>query len=145
MFKSILIPTDGTEFCQRAITKGVELAKLTGAKIVGVTVMQPLHTGTPEALIPAQIASIIKNETAKSAAEKLAAVAAAAKAAGVAVETVQESGDHPWEAILRAAKKHAADVIVMASHGRRGVSAMVLGSETQKVLTHSTIPVLVVR
>ncbi len=145
MFKCILIPTDGTEFCQRAIAKGIELAKLTGARIVGVTVMQPLHSATPEALIPAQIASIIKGETAKMAAEKLAAVEAAAKAAGIAVETVRETGDHPWEAILRAAKKHGADVIVMASHGRRGVSAMVLGSETQKVLTHSTIPVLVVR
>ena len=145
MFKCILIPTDGTEFCQRAIAKGVELAKLTGARIVGVTVMQPLHSATPEALIPAQIAAIIKGETAKLATEKLAAVEAAAKAAGIAVETVRETGDHPWEAILRAAKKHGADVIVMASHGRRGVSAMVLGSETQKVLTHSTIPVLVVR
>lgn len=145
MFKCILIPTDGTEFCQRAIAKGVELAKLTGARIVGVTVMQPLHSATPEALIPAQIAAIIKGETAKLATEKLAAVEAAAKAAGIAVETVRETGDHPWEAILRAAKKHGADIVVMASHGRRGVSAMVLGSETQKVLTHSTIPVLVVR
>ena len=145
MFKCILIPTDGTEFCQRAIAMGIDLAKLTGARIVGVTVMQPLHSATPEALIPAQIASMIKGETAKLAAEKLAAVEAAAKTAGIAVETVRENGDHPWEAILRAAKKHGADVIVMASHGRRGVAAMVLGSETQKVLTHSTIPVLVVR
>ena len=65
--------------------------------------------------------------------------------AGVQVETVRQSNDHPWEAIVQTAKDKQCDLIVMASHGRRGVSAVVLGSETQKVLTHSTVPVLVVR
>ena len=67
------------------------------------------------------------------------------EAAGVQVETVQQSNDHPWKAIVQTAKDKQCDLIVMASHGRRGVSALVLGSETQKVLTHSTVPVLVVR
>jgi nucleotide-binding universal stress UspA family protein len=81
----------------------------------------------------------------KLAAEKLAFVDQAAKAVGVAVETVRASNDHPWETIVQTAKDRGCDLIVMASHGRRGLSAMLLGSETQKVLTHSTIPVLVVR
>ena len=145
MYKSILIPTDGTEFCERAIQHGVSLAKLAQAKIVGVTVTFPLHTGTPRILIPDNLAGIIHAETVKAADEKLAAVDKAARAAGVAVEIVRKSLDHPWEGIIQAATEKGCDLIVMASHGRHGVSAMLLGSETQKVLTHSTIPVLVVR
>ena len=145
MYKCIMIPTDGTEFCQRAIQHGVALAKLCEAKIVGVTVSYPLHTGTPRVLIPSGLAGTIHAETVKAADEKLAIVAKAAKAAGVEVETIRKSHDHPWEAIVEAAKETGCDLIVMASHGRRGASALVLGSETQKVLTHSKTPVLVVR
>ena len=145
MYKSILVPTDGTEFCQRAIKQAVSLAKLTGAKIMGVTVTFPLHTATPSVLIPDNLKGIIHDETVKEANAKLAAVESAAKAAGVAVETVRKSNDHPWQGIIEVAQEKGCDLIVMASHGRRGVSAMVLGSETQKVLTHSKVPVLVVR
>jgi nucleotide-binding universal stress UspA family protein len=145
MYATILIPTDGSEFCERAIRHGVSLAKLAGAKVVGVTVAPPLHTGTPRAMIPDSLAGTIHAETVKMAEEKLSAVVRAAKAAGVAVETVRATDDHPWEAIIRTAKDKGCDLIVMASHGRRGVSAVILGSETQRVLTHSTTPVLVVR
>lgn len=145
MYKCILIPTDGSEFCERAIRHGVDLAKFVQAKVVGVTVTQPLHTGTPRAMVPANLAGMIHAEAAKQAAEKLSIIEQAAKAAGVAVEAVSESNDHPWEAILHTAKTKGCDLIVMASHGRRGVSAMLLGSEAQKVLAHSTIPVLIVR
>ena len=145
MYKCILIPTDGTEFCQRAIRHGVSLAKSEHAKVVGVTVTFPLHTGTPRVLIPDHLKGVIHAAAVKAADEKLAAIEQAAKAAGVAVETVRKSHDHPWEGIIQAAKEKDCDLIVMASHGRRGVSGMILGSETQKVLTHSTIPVLVVR
>jgi nucleotide-binding universal stress UspA family protein len=145
MYTSILIPTDGTEFCERAIHHGVKLAKLAGAKVVGVTVTMPLHTGTPRGMIPAEIAGIIHAETEKEGVQKLAAVERIATAAGVPVETIRKSEDHPWQAIVDTAKAKGCDLIVMASHGRRGVSAMILGSETQKVLTHSTVPVLVVR
>ena len=145
MHKSILIPTDGSEFCERAISYGVSLAKLSGAKIVGVNVTLPLHTGTPRVFIPENLRGIIHAETIKMAAEKLAVVERQAKAAGLAVETVHVSDDHPWEAIVRTAKDKGCDLIVMASHGRRGAAAMILGSETQKVLTHTHIPVLVVR
>ncbi len=145
MYKTILIPTDGSEFCERAIRHAVSLAKVHGARIVGVTVMPPLHTGTPKTMIPDNLAAMMHAETTKMAAEKLAAVEQAAKAAGVPCETVRETKDHPWEGIIGAAKAKGCDLIVMASHGRRGVSGLLLGSETQKVLTHSTIPVLVVR
>lgn len=145
MYKCILIPTDGTEFCERAIQHGVALAKLTGARIVGITVTLPLHTGTPRAMIPDNIAGMIHAETVKIGEQNLAGVEKAAKAAGVPVETIRKGHDHAWEAIISTAKEKGCDLIVMASHGRRGVSAIVLGSETQKVLTHSSTPVLVVR
>jgi nucleotide-binding universal stress UspA family protein len=145
MYKHILLPTDGTEFCERAIRHGIGLAKLVQAKVVGVTVTQPLHSAVPRSLIPKNLASIIHTETVKLADEKLALVQRLAREAGVQVETVRQSNDHPWEGIVQTAKAKACDLIVMASHGRRGVSALVLGSETQKVLTHSAIPVLVVR
>ena len=145
MYKSILIATDGSEFCAGAISHGVALAKLVGAKVVAVTVSQPLHTAIPKELIPDHLIASVQSEIAKAADEKLAAVEKAAKAAGVTIETVKASRDHPWEAIVQTAKDKGCDLIVMASHGRRGVSAMVLGSETQKVLVHTNIPVLVVR
>ncbi len=145
MFKTILVPTDGSEFCERAIRKAVEVAKLCGGKIIGITVNMPIHSGTPEALIPAALQSVLHTEMNKLADEKLANLERIAKESGVAVEVVKARRDHPWEAIVHTAKERGCDLIVMASHGRRGVSAMVLGSETHKVLTHSTIPVLVVR
>ena len=145
MYKRILLPTDGTEFCQRAIRHGIDLAKLVQATVVGVTVTQPLHSAVPRSLVPKNLAGTIHAETVKLAGEKLAVIDTLAQAAGVHVETVRQSNDHPWEAIVHTAKDKQCDLIVMASHGRRGVSALVLGSETQKVLTHSTVPVLVVR
>ena len=145
MYRCILVPTDGTEFCERAIRHGVDLAKLVQAKVVGVTVTLPLHSAVPRSLIPKNLAGIIHAETAKLADEKLSVIQRLAQETGVQVETVRQSNDHPWEAIVRTANDKNCDLIVMASHGRRGVSAVVMGSETQKVLTHSTVPVLVVR
>lgn len=145
MYKRILLPTDGTEFCERAIRHGIALAKLVHAPVVGVTVTQPLHSAVPRSFIPKNLAGIIHTETVKLADEKLAVIQRFAENAGVEVESVRQSNDYPWEAILQTAKDKQCDLIVMASHGRRGLSAVILGSETQKVLTHSTIPVLVVR
>ncbi|MGH6768906.1 MAG: universal stress protein [Xanthobacteraceae bacterium] len=145
MYKRILLPTDGTEFCERAIRHGIDLAKTVGAEVVGVTVTQPLHSALPNSLIPKELAGIIHSESVKLADEKLAVVEKLAQAAGVRVENVRQSNDAPWEAIVKTASDKRCDLIVMASHGRRGVSALVLGSETQRVLTHSRIPVLVVR
>jgi nucleotide-binding universal stress UspA family protein len=145
MYKRILLPTDGTEFCERAIRHGMELASRLGASVVGLTVTQPLHSAVPRSFIPKDLAGVIHSETVKLADEKLSAVWKAAEAAGVQAELERVSNDHPWQGIIDTAQDKSCDLIVMASHGRRGLSAVVLGSETQKVLTHSKIPVLVVR
>jgi nucleotide-binding universal stress UspA family protein len=145
MYKRILLPTDGTELCERAVRHGISLAKLAKAKVVGVTVTQPLHTALLSSLIPKDLAGVIQGETAKMADAKLATVQRLAEAEGVEFENVRQSSDGPWEAIIQTAKDKQCDLIVMASHGRRGLPAVVLGSQTQRVLTHSSIPVLVVR
>jgi nucleotide-binding universal stress UspA family protein len=145
MYKCILLPTDGTEFCESAIRHGVELAKLVHARVVGLTVMPALHSPVPLSFIPKNLAGVLHSEIVKLADEKLASIKKIAGEAGVQVELLRGSSDHPWQEIVRVAKEKECDLIVMASHGRRGVSAVVLGSETQKVLTHSSIPVLVVR
>jgi nucleotide-binding universal stress UspA family protein len=145
MYKRILIPTDGTELSERAIRHGIDLAKLVQASVVGVTVTRPLHSAVPISLIPKDLAGLIHAETAKQANERLAIIVRLAGEAGVQVETIDKSDDHPWKAILDIAKDRGCDLIVMASHGRRGVSGAVLGSEAHKVLTHSAGPVLVVR
>jgi nucleotide-binding universal stress UspA family protein len=145
MYKCILLPTDGTEFCEGAIRHGVNLAKLVHASIIGLTVTPPLHSPVPLSFIPKNLAGILHTEMVKLADEKLAAIQKTAGEAGVQVELLRRSGDQPWQEIVRVAQEKKCDLIVMASHGRRGVSAVVLGSETQKVLTHSSVPVLVVR
>jgi nucleotide-binding universal stress UspA family protein len=145
MYKRILLPTDGTEFCERAIRHGVDLAKRLGANVVGMTVTQPLHSAVPLSFIPKNLAGIIYSETVKLADEKLSAVRKAAEAAGVQADLARVSDDHPWQGIIDIAHEKNCDLIVMASHGRRGLAGVVLGSETHKVLTHTKIPVLVVR
>jgi nucleotide-binding universal stress UspA family protein len=145
MYKRILLPTDGTEFCERALRHGIDLAKIVQATVVGVTVTQPVHSALPLSLVPKTLLGTIQAEIAKMANEKLSAIDRLAQAAGVPAELLRKSNDHPWEAIIDAAKEKGCDLIVMASHGRKGVPGVLLGSQTQKVLTHSAIPVLVVR
>ena len=147
MYKNILVPTDGTKLSDKAVNHATGLAKAVGAKIT-------LFYAAPDYPMPAyadgvMYESVSRREYSKLAAadaEKiLAAASAKVAAAGVECETAYAIAAAPWESILAAAKKHKSDVIVMASHGRRGVSALLLGSETQKVLTHSKLPVIVVR
>ncbi len=145
MFTHVLLPTDGSHLSRAAIEKGVQLAKALKARVTGVTVVPR----EPYSLYQTDITLQVKEETArlhrKEAARRLEALQKAAAQAGVPCETVCESSDHPYEAIIAAAATHGCDLIVMASHGRRGVAGILLGSETQKVLTHSKIPVLVFR
>jgi nucleotide-binding universal stress UspA family protein len=145
MYKNILIPTDGSKLAGKAVQHGIAFAKGVGAKITVLTVTVPFHVFTlqPEVVEDTSIEyeKRIKEHTAKI----LGAVANAAKAAGVACDTIRVEDEHPYQAIIEAARSNGCDLIVMASHGRRGVSAIVLGSETVKVLTHSKIPVLVHR
>jgi len=146
MFKNILLPTDGSELSQRAVRMAMELAKLHRARITGIHVIPDYHLliAYEGAFDPVTEERI--EEEAKSRAEGyLAFVRNGAKEAGVPCETVCETSDHPYEAILKTAESRGCDLIVMTSHGRKGLVAVLLGSETRKVLTHAKIPVLIVR
>jgi nucleotide-binding universal stress UspA family protein len=145
MYQNILIPTDGSELASKAITHGVELAKVHNAKITGVAVSPTWHDTADDEFVVEISCESYKRSTAQRASKWLAPIAEAAKAAGVPCETVHATDNHPWQGIIATAKNRGCDLIVMASHGRRGLSALVIGSETVKVLTHSTIPVLVYR
>lgn len=144
MFKKILLPTDGSELSSRAIAGAIDMAKKLGAKIVGMTVVEPYSYSSLSEYRPESYEDYEARMN-KVAQERLDALATAGKAAGVEVETKVARSFSPYEAIIEAAQKNDCDAIFMASHGRRGLSAVLLGSETQKVLTHSTIPVLVYR
>ncbi len=133
MFKHILIPTDGSELTRKAIQSGIALAKSVGAKVTGITVT-----------VPSQIFADT-TPTNTSAEKYLDQIKDAATAVGVNCSVIHAEHEQPYQAIIDATKRNGCDLIVMASHGRRGVSALMLGSETVKVLTHSTIPVLVYR
>ncbi|SFV15788.1 universal stress protein [Pseudoduganella namucuonensis] len=147
MFKNILFPTDGSELSVKATASVIELAKLHGARLVSVSVVQPFPfmpvgdsgmTITPEpAVYETQMRNIAQDNVNK--------VAAAASAAGVPFEGVTGVTASPYESIVETAEKHGCDLIVMASHGRKGLNKLFLGSETQKVLAHTKLPVLVLR
>ena len=139
MYRHILIPTDGSALSHAAVEYGIALAKSVGAKVTILTVSTPFHTFAVESVItdtPEQYAK----QVAALARRSLDASKEAALAAAVSCETVHVEHDHPYLAIIDTAAKKSCDLIVMASHGRRGISAIVLGSETSKVLTHSSIP-----
>jgi nucleotide-binding universal stress UspA family protein len=163
MFKHILLPTDGSDLSTAAIHQGILLAKGIRANITGLYVL-PKHS---EHLYAAQMPTEVLDQSARrcreladaylAAIEKgaeiarelaqayLEVISKAALEAGVDCEVVCERNDSPYEAIIRVAEEKGCDLIMMASHGRRGVKAILIGSETQKVLTHSNIPVLVWR
>jgi nucleotide-binding universal stress UspA family protein len=145
MYKHILIPTDGSELSEKAIEQGVKFAKSSNAQVTGLTVSATFHTFSTDPVMVTDTAEQYKNHCEARAEKYLGAVRDAAKAAGVSCDGVHVVNDHPWEAIIDTAKKKGCDLIFMASHGRKGVAALVLGSETLKVLTHSKIPTLVYR
>jgi nucleotide-binding universal stress UspA family protein len=146
MYRHILIPTDGSELAHRAVAHGLSLAKAVGAKVTVVTVEASFNVYD----VPASRENLMTaafDEYAKHAREHATSIldgmANEAKAAGVQCETAQVIQDHPYQAIVATAKEKGCDLIVMASHGRSGLAAVLLGSVTTKVLTHTTIPVLV--
>jgi len=147
MYRNILIATDGSELAGKAVVHGLSLAKSVGAKVTALVVEAPFDAFH----IPESRSRQLPDEFAKHAAAikkhagtVLNRVADAAKKAGVACDTVQIEHDQPYEAIIKAAEDKGCDAIVMASHGRSGISAVLLGSVTNKVLTHTDIPVVVV-
>ena len=146
MYRHILIPTDGSELSRRAVQHGVSLAKSVGAKVTALTVEGSFNVyDVPASKVYEMSGSFAEHvERTKAHAEKiLNSVAEEARSAGVTCETVQVEQDHPYEAIIDTAQRRGCDLIVMASHGRSGIAAIVLGSVTTKVLTHTKIPVLV--
>jgi nucleotide-binding universal stress UspA family protein len=144
MYKHILIPTDGSDLSKEAVSYGISLAKAVNADVTAITVTVPFHIYTLDTAMIEDTPESYKKRMTAFAAKCLDEVKDAAKA-GVKCETVHVELEHPYQAIIDTAKARGCDLIVMASHGRRGIAAIVLGSETVKVLTHSTVPVLVYR
>ena len=149
MFKHILLPTDGSEFSDKAVTVAIEVAKAFGAKLTVLHIVSGYHLVLQdEGLAMPQIAVLkkrLEEEKAAGAKTILGSVQEAVRMAGVECDAVVATSDVPYEMIIDQATRFKCDLIVMASHGRRGLAAILLGSETQKVLTHSKIPVLVCR
>ena len=147
MYQRILVATDGSTLSKKAVTQAIALAATCGAELVAMKVVPRYPQAYFEGSIPlsAQEVGRIESEWAASAQEILSAVEKSAKAKGVKTKTVTVKSDLVSDAIIAAAKKQKADLIVMASHGRKGIKRLLLGSETQQVLTHSHIPVLVLR
>ena len=147
MFKHVLIPTDGSPVAAKAVKAGLELAKEINAAVTAYYGLDPMPAPyygdgyTVDARANADI-----EKSARATGEKvLGKIMAAAKAADVRCASVVDKPATPYDGIINAARKNKCDVIFMSSHGRRGLTGLVLGSVTNKVLSHSKIPVLVYR
>jgi nucleotide-binding universal stress UspA family protein len=150
MYRHILIPTDGSELAEHAVTNGLSLAKSVGAKVTVIIVQESFDwLSVPETRASQRQAleNLAKHneQVEKHAASVLSRAADAAKQAGVPCDTMRVANAQPYQAIIATASDRGCDLIVMASHGRGGLSAVVLGSVTNKVLTHTKTPVLVYR
>ena len=148
MYKHILVPTDGSKLAAKGVKAGVRLAKALGARVSGVYVLPPyVPPMYGEAVI--YVANLPPKEykriTEKQAKKALALIEIEAQTAGVPCSTQFLVAPQPWEGILKAARARKCDAIVMASHGRGGLGGLILGSETNRVLAHSKVPVLVCR
>ena len=146
MYRHILIPTDGSELAEHAVTNGLSLAKSLGAKVSVIVVEQPfdwLSVSESQAQLALEEIDKLTEQIKKHATSVLNRAANAAKEAGVPCDTIHVENERPYQAIIAAAKDKGCDLIVMASHGRSGLSAVLLGSVTNKVLTHTKTPVLV--
>lgn len=147
MFKKVLVSTDGSAFSNKAVATAARLAQSLGAKLLLLHVRSPIETphhvegGALSHLGKKAVMLEIEDEERKL----LDAALDIAAADGMKADTAFIAGYSPYEAIIRVAREQHCDLIVMASHGRGGISGFLLGSETQKVLTHTTIPVLIVR
>jgi nucleotide-binding universal stress UspA family protein len=145
MFRHILLPTDGSPLSEAAMRKGIEFAKALNARVTGLCVVPKLRYFSYDSDIGPEFEKQARAAVQTEVNKNLLAIENVAKETEVPCETVQEESDQLYEAIIETAQKKECDLIIMASHGRRGVEGLLLGSETQKVLTHSKIPVLVYR
>ena len=144
MYNRILVPTDGSEITQKAVDTTIALAKSVSARVYTISVKEPFPYSAISEMQPIPPQEFYDAQE-RIAASRVKAVQDAAAAAGLTCQGHTVEALHAWEAILDHAKDQQCDLIVMASHGRRGVSALLLGSETSRVLTHSPLPVLVVK
>jgi nucleotide-binding universal stress UspA family protein len=144
MYKRILVPTDGSEITAKAVQSAIGLAKLSGGELFAISVKEPFPYSAISEMQPVPPQEFYDAQE-RIAAERVKQAVDAAAAAGVKCQGFTVEALHPWEAVLDHAATNGCDLIVMASHGRRGVAALLLGSETQRVLLHSKLPVLVVR
>ena len=148
-FRHLLVPTDGTRLSERSVKAAIELAASTHARITALHVIPgyrpPVFVDGVVPELAGYTEAEYKRTTQACAAKMLERIAQRASKAKVECDKVAMTHEVPWKAIIAAAKSRDCDLIVMASHGRRGVEALLLGSETSKVLTHSKTPVLVVR
>lgn len=145
MYKHLLIATDGSEISQKAVDQGLGLAKALGARATVVTVSEPITSlGANEAMVSFPIEEYDRNVTAAANAI-LSGVSETARRIGAACSTLHVKDRYPAEGIVETAERLGADLIVMASHGRRGISRMLLGSQANRVVTHSSVPVLICR
>jgi nucleotide-binding universal stress UspA family protein len=145
MYGNILIPTDGSPLSAEAVEKSMGLAKEIGAKVTVLSVTEPLRLLSLETNHIARMLAEYSEAVSKQSRWILKSAEQKAKDFGVPCETLAVEHPQPYEAIIATAREKGCDLIAMASHGRRGISAVVLGSETLKVLTHSKMPVLVYR
>jgi nucleotide-binding universal stress UspA family protein len=145
MFKRILLPTDGSEQSKRAILAGVSFAKELGAAVIGLTVIPKFHIFSYKAEELEETKDEFTTESEQRAVKYLDFIEQTARTEGVAFTLEQAVSDDPHEVIIATARDRQCDLIVMGSHGRRGVKGILLGSQTQKVLVHSNVPVLVYR
>ena len=148
MYTRILIATDGSELAAKGLQKGLELAAQLGAQADIVTVSEPWAVGMYDAMgwtVGYESSPEYRKLREDDAQKILQPAAAAAKAAGVACTTQHVLDRYAADGIIETAEKQGCDLVVMASHGRRGMAALLIGSETNKVLTHSRLPVLVVK
>lgn len=145
MFKHILLPTDGSELSEAAIRKGIQFAKSINAKVTAFHVILPFHVFTLQTEMLEDTKEQYEKQSKLNADQFLGVIKTAAEKAGVSCNTHCVISDHPYEMIIKSAETHGCDLIMMASHGRSGMQGLLIGSQTQKVLTHSKIPVLVLR
>jgi nucleotide-binding universal stress UspA family protein len=145
MFKRILVPTDGSDITAKAVDTAIQLARVHGAQLLTLSITEPFPYAAVSEIQPVPPQEFIDAQQRLALHRVESVTAAAAAAAGLSCRAHTVEAFHAWEAIIDHAKTEGVDLIVMASHGRRGMAALLLGSETQKVLTHTDLPVLVVK
>jgi nucleotide-binding universal stress UspA family protein len=145
MYKHLLIATDGSDLARCAMREGIGLAHALGARVTAMTVTLPFHVFSTNPTMVTDTEASYRVDMSRQAEGFLAPIKQEATTQGVPVETVHRVHEHAWEAIVETARSKGCDLVVMASHGRSGVGALLVGSQTAKVIAHSNVPVLVAR